>query len=436
MRKTFLRILAVVASLIILAILVYQIPAVNERLSWRVENLRYQLIGMLRPPSQAVFIPQQSVSSIVAATLRAYTPSAVPAATTTPTSAATLNGPTETPQATATPTLVPTAIPARVELKGILHEYQKWNNCGPTTLSMNLSFWKWKGTQMTIAGVVKPNPRDKNVMPYELADYVAQNTELRAVVRPDGNVEMIKQLVAAGFPVMVEKGFEVSSEGWMGHYALIDGYEDTKARFLTQDAYSQPDGAKYLAVSYADFENNWRAFNYIYLVVYPPEREAEVQAILGADWDQTTSYQNAAQRASTEIAKLTGRDQFFAWYNRGTSLAGLNDYLGAAAAYDEAFKIYPTIPDKKLPRRMVWYQTGPYFAYFYTGRYQDVINLASVTLQWSTEPAIEETWIWRSRARAALGDTAGAADDARQALKWHPGFGPAVDELAQLGQAP
>ncbi|HEY3313086.1 MAG TPA: tetratricopeptide repeat protein, partial [Anaerolineales bacterium] len=180
----------------------------------------------------------------------------------------------------------------------------------------------------------------------------------------------------------------------------------------------------------------WRAFNYIYLVVYPPEREAEVQAILGADWDETTSYQNAAQRASTEIAKLSGRDQFFAWYNRGTSLAGLNDYLGAAAAYDEAFKIYPTIPDKKLPRRMVWYQTGPYFAYFYTGRYQDVINLASVTLQWSTEPAIEETWIWRARARAALGDTAGATDDARQALKWHPGFGPAVDELAQLGQNP
>ena len=65
-----------------------------------------------------------------------------------------------------------------------------------------------------------------------------------------------------------------------------------------------------------------------------------------------------------------------------------------------------------------------------------MINLATVTLQWTTEPAIEETWIWRARARAALGDAAGAADDSRQALKWHPGFQPALDELAQLGEAP
>ncbi|MDD5370940.1 MAG: C39 family peptidase [Anaerolineaceae bacterium] len=425
------------ATLIILALMAYQLPAVNERFSWRVENLRYQLIGMLRPPSQAVFVPQQSVNSIVEATLRAYTPSAAPVSSATPTApAATPNGPSETPSATATPTLTPTAIPARVELKGILHEYQKWNNCGPSTLSMNLSFWKWKGTQLTIAGEVKPNPRDKNVMPYELMDYVLQNTQMRAIVRPDGTVAMLKQLVAAGFPVMVEKGLEISGEGWMGHYAVINGYEDGKARFLTQDSYSQPDGAIYLAAPYSVFADNWRAFNYIYLVVYPPEREAEVQAILGVDWDEAASYRNAAQRASDEVAKLSGRDQFFAWYNRGTSLAGLSDYLGAAAAYDEAFKIYATIPEKKMPRRMVWYQTGPYFAYFYTGRYQDVINLATVTLQWATEPAIEESWIWRARARGALGDVSGAADDARQALKWHPGFGPAIEELAQLGQNP
>ena len=30
--------------------------------------------------------------------------------------------------------------------------------------------------------------------------------------------------------------------------------------------------------------------------------------------------------------------------------------------------------------RMMWYQTGPYFAYYYSARYQDVINLANTTL--------------------------------------------------------
>ena len=311
------------------------------------ENLYYKMVSIVRPPSQAVFVPQQSLSDMVQQTLRAYTPSPVPATATPTLPRATASGPTETPPPSPTPTLVPTAIPAKVELKGIVHEYQKWNNCGPTTLSMALSFWKWKGNQLKVAGVVKPNPRDKNVMPYELMDYVNENTGQRAIVRPGGTLTLLKQLVAAGFPVTVEKGFEVSGEGWMGHYEVVNGYDDGKSRFITQDAYSQPEGAKYLAISYTDMETNWRAFNYIYLVIYPPEREAEVQAILGPDWDEPASFQKAAQRASDEISKTSGRDQFFAWYNRGTSLVGLSDYLGAAAAYDEAFKIYPIDPGEK-----------------------------------------------------------------------------------------
>ncbi len=436
MGKTLFRIGIVGVLVVAAGIGIYFLPPVHERVSWRVENLYYKMVGIVRPPSDAVFVPQQSLSDIVQATLRAYTPSPLPATRTPTLALAAANGPTETPQPTPTATLVPTAIPAKVELKGIVHEYQKWNNCGPSTLSMALSFWGWKGNQLKVAEVVKPNPRDKNVMPYELMDYVNANTDLRAVVRPDGTLTLLKQLVAAGFPVMVEKGFEVSGEGWMGHYEVVNGYDDSKNRFITQDSYAQPEGAKYLAISYADMETNWRAFNYIYMVIYPSDRETDVQAILGQDWDETTSFQNAAQRASDEIAQTSGRDQFFAWYNRGTSLVGLSDYQGAAEAFDQAFTIFPSIPEKKQPNRMVWYQTGPYFAYFYTGRYQDVINLATVTLQWTTEPALEESWIWRARARALLGDVAGAADDSRQALKWHPDFQPALDELAQLGVAP
>ncbi len=60
----------------------------------------------------------------------------------------------------------------------------------------------------------------------------------------------------------------------------------------------------------------------------------------------------------------------------------LQQYVDAATAYDQAFSIYDSIgkDDKQRPFRMMWYQTGPYFAYFYSGRYQDVINLANVTL--------------------------------------------------------
>jgi tetratricopeptide (TPR) repeat protein len=283
---------------------------------------------------------------------------------------------------------------------------------------------------------MKPNPRDKNTMPYEMVDFVRQKTQLQAIERVGGTVDLLKRLVAGGFPVIVEKGFEVSGEGWMGHYALINGYEDAKNRFITQDAYAQPEEAKYLAVPYTDLAVNWRAFNYVYVVIYPTTRENEVFSILGDMANEAASYQAAAERASVEISALTGRDQYFAWYNRGSSLVYLDDYAGAAKAYDEAFKIYPTIPEKKRPWRMVWYQTGPYFAYFYTGRYKDVLSLATTTLSTMSEKAIEESWVWRARARVALGDTQGAIDDLREALKYHPGWAPAVQEMQNLGVAP
>ena len=98
-------------------------------------------------------------------------------------------------------------------------------------------------------------------------------------------------------------------------------------------------------------------------------------------------------------------------------LVKMNDYLGAAEAYDQAFAIYADLAYPDRPWRIVWYQTGPYFAYYHTGRYYDVIALADQTLKTQTfmgylyEPAIEETWVWRGRAKLMLGDRDGAIED-------------------------
>ena len=114
----------------------------------------------------------------------------------------------------------------------------------------------------------------------------------------------------------------------------------------------------------------------------------------------------------------------------------LQDYAGAAAAYDEAFALYPTIPEKERPWRMMWYQTGPYWAYYYTGRYQDVTNLTTKTLDAMSEPVLEESYYWRALAREALGDSKGAIKDLRSSLEYHPGFEPSLMQLEQLGGTP
>jgi len=84
----------------------------------------------------------------------------------------------------------------------------------------------------------------------------------------------------------------------------------------------------------------------------------------------------------------------------------------------------------------MWYQTGPYFAYYYSGRYQDVVNLANTTLGTIAEPTLEESLLWRGRAYVMLGDSAAAADDFRAALVIHVDWLPAVQALAELGLQP
>jgi len=420
-------ILFVVVILGIPAIYIYNLPPIQERIGWRVAELMARIKYTLSPPEEAIFVPEEDAilpTKIVTSTSILSTP--LPANSIPGT-------PSNLPRSLPIPTQTLTPIPESILLTGIQHEYQTWNNCGPATLAMALSYWKWEGNQRIIADFTKPNPRDKNVMPYELADYVEKKTQLQTVLRVGGEIQLLKRFLAAGFPVIIEKGFEGRDfDGWMGHYVLVTGYSDPDEQFTFEDSYYGPDQI----MEYEKLVSYWRAFNFTYLVVYPSERRKEVMAILGPQADEEFNYRYAAQKASDEIYMLDGRDQFFTWFNLGDNLLSLQDFTGAASAYDKAFVLYPDIPEKERPWRMMWYQTGPYWAYYYSGRYQDVVELASTTLDTMSEPVLEESYYWRALAREAIGDTKGAIKDLRSALKYHPGFEPALTHLQQLGVTP
>ena len=180
-----------ILALFILGGVILALPPVWTRVTFHAQEIYSAIKYKLSPPEQVVFVPGQS------------TPSAdTPTATVTPTSPS-------TPEPSATTTITPTPLPASAKLKGVRAEAQAWNNCGPATLSMYLSYWHWSGTQLDIAPVVKPNDRDKNVMPYELQNFVLENTDYQALVRIGGDLQTLKALINAGFPVMIEKGFEV-----------------------------------------------------------------------------------------------------------------------------------------------------------------------------------------------------------------------------------
>jgi tetratricopeptide (TPR) repeat protein len=81
----------------------------------------------------------------------------------------------------------------------------------------------------------------------------------------------------------------------------------------------------------------------------------------------------------------------------------------------------------------MWYQVGPYQAYYYTGRYQDVIDLANTTFSWVSQPVLEESYYWRGMAYAAMGDLNRAIYDFKKATLINPNYTPPRQELERLG---
>jgi tetratricopeptide (TPR) repeat protein len=410
-------------GLCLLVGILYNLPPVHDRLAWRVDTLRVQVRRLINPPEEVVFLPQEQVDVIVQGTLTALAPAAsqtpIPALTQTP-----------LPSPIPSPTLGP--IPAEVALAGIRHEYQQFNNCAPASLSMVLSYWGWQGDQFQTRLALRPSFAidDKNVNPFEIVSYVKQNTGFDAVWRVGGDLETLKQLLAAGFPVLIEKGLDPHDDAWLGHYQILSGYSDTKQQFLVYDSYEGP--AEAWGVSYDVIAQFWRHFNYVYVVIFPAERTAEVNSILRSNSDTRLNFQYAADLALSEASSLTGREQFFAWFNRGASLVYLQDYASAAQAYNTAFALYAALPQEERPWRLLWYQDGPYAAYYYAGRYQDVINLAHSTLVNVDKPVLEETYYWRGMAKAGLGDRQGAIEDLQRASALNPGSTPAQAELQRL----
>jgi hypothetical protein len=318
---------------------------------------------------------------------------------------------------------------------------------------MYLSYYDWGKNQLTAAAVLRPNAKDVNVMPYELVDFVNEHTAQRALWRYGGDLQIIKALLNAGIPVMIEKGFEpytLRNEGWLGHYNLVVGYDDEIQTLTVQDSYLMsyaPWGGEIpqelwdsfigFDFSYSELEQTWRSFNFVFIVVYPPERESDVLNALGPLATDEGACRIAYERAMQETSSLPGvRDKYFAWFNAGMNLVCLQEYDTAATAFDTAFGIYPDIEQGSRPYRILWYETGPYAAYYYVGRYQDVINLANQTLGYMAEPVLEESYYWRALSYFALDNRTRAIADLRTSLEYHPGFAPSVAMLKELGIIP
>lgn len=313
-------------------------------------------------------------------------------------------------------------LPSSARIYGVLHQQQTWNNCGPATITMAMSYYGWQQDQAAAGSALKPNREDKNVSPHEMAAYVEEASDLKALVRMGGALDLLKRLVANGFPVVIETGAMFEAYDWIGHYRALVAYDDAYQRFYFFDSFlGVGDGAQGVAISYDEVDRDWQAFNRTFIVVYEPQREGLLRSLMDSHWNP----QDAAELAF-DIAQSEAREDpsdAFAWFNMGTSLVALQRYQEAAAAFDQSRRLGP-------PWRMMWYQFGAFEAYYQLGRYDDVLSLVKVNLNNAEE--IEETYYWQGLVLQAQGKPEQAASSFRRALAYNPNYDEARAALARL----
>lgn len=385
------------AGLLVAVALVYQIPAVKSRLEWRLDVFQVyvkNVIDPVGPVPTALPVTPQPVTPTIAIT--------------------------NTVAAQALPTIAPTAtfppLPAQASIASPGYEKQTSNNCGPATLSMALHLYGWEGNQADISNFIKPVSGDRNVNPEELRYYVrTQAGWLNLEYRVGGNLETLKRLLAANYPVIIESvtalnpgdALGPTDDLWAAHYLLITAYDDSTQEFTVQDSYHGPD----LKISYSQLEQDWKPFNNVYLVTYFPQFEEEMKTLLGSDWDPGLNRQRVLAHAENSTADPSA--DAFDWFNYGSNLVYFERYDEAARAYDKARQL-------GLPLRMFRYQFGPFLAYFHSNRNDDLLTLAKYAL--GVTDKSEEAWLWYGYGLYRAGDYEGALKAWRRADEINPNF--------------
>jgi hypothetical protein len=318
-------------------------------------------------------------------------------------------------------------LPERFHMSRYQWEPQTWNNCGPANVRQVLTGYGISNvSQADIAAWLKPNKNDANVSPWQIVEYINRFTGYRALSRVNGSLNLLKTLMVSKFRPIIETGLTSPKDGsWEGHYVTPIGYDDSLSILYTLDTLLGADKDNQgIKDDYADLDSRWSHFNRVYIIIYPKERESELQSILGADADPTTNIKNALAKANAE--RKADPSNAFAWFNVGTNYALLKDYRQAAAAFDQARSL------GKLPWRMNWYQFTLLSAYYHTGEYQTAIDQIEVAL--ANQKNVEELFYWKGVILYAQGYGDLARVEINKAISLNPNFKPAKDALASISK--
>ena len=261
------------------------------------------------------------------------------------------------------------------------HIFQTFNNCGPASLSMALSYYEINESQQKIGNDLRPyqvaggDNDDKSVTLYELAER-SKEYGLVPYHRPNGNIDLIKMFVTYDMPVVARTWLKENDD--IGHYRIIKGYDSSQ---IIQDDSLQGKNLKY---SLSEFNAIWKKFNYEYLVLVPKGKENIAEKILGEDSNEKVAWENAVKDAESELS--INSNDVYARFNLSVALYNIGEYRKSVEEFEKV--------ENELPFRTLWYQIEPIQAYFELGEYERVFSITDKILN-NHNRAFSELYIIR-----------------------------------------
>lgn len=306
-----------------------------------------------------------------------------------------------------TPTTTPRVIPDEYMLGGGIYAGQTFNNCGPASLSMALSYQGREVSQAELANILRPfnNPLggvdDKAVFATELVEE-AKRQGFESIERPNGTISMLQELLAEDVSIIVRTWLNPGED--IGHYRVLTGYNRTTKEIYMDDSYNGPN----LSMDEETFLDLWQPFNYGYILVYPQEKSRIVSDIVGEDMDETEAWQNARDRADRELGD--NANDAYAVFNKAVAFY----YLGDPS---ETTRLYESVASE-LPRRMLWYQIEPIYAYYETEKF-DQANMHINSILSGGNQAFSELYVIRGDILKAQGNIEGARSSYEKAVEYN-----------------
>jgi tetratricopeptide (TPR) repeat protein len=320
-----------------------------------------------------------------------------------------------------TPT--PSPLPSAARLTGLDMIWQDLNRCSAAAFTILMSYFEeFTGDYDANLRRLNPHLEDMSVRIEEMI-IAASEYGLRGIARRGGTLELMKALVANGFPVLLENSYYDGPNGykdWMSHNRILIGYDDSTQELLFMDSLLGSGDGTGRRFKYDDIVSRWQAFNYDYLIIYRPADEEKLKLILGDQWDPIKNAEWTLELAERDIA--VSRNSFNV-YNKGWALTQLGRYAEAVEAFDLARSI-------SLPVRFFWYEFTALDAYLAVGRYDDVFLITRTVIE--AAPGIEEMYYYIALAYLGTGNQDRAIANLKAALFRNSFYVEAQTKLAEL----